>query len=609
MKDQCTLSNYQGFEVQHTKLHFKILFDEKRLLGRVDFKLKSLINSDKLILDTSYLEISSVLLNGKPTGYTQLERIEPYGSPLVIAGLSDEIFEISIEFSTTAKGTAVQFIKGDTGPYIFSQCQAIHARSLFPCFDTPGVKSTYTFSVESPYKCLMSGRPNEELSRDGVYYFDQPIPIPSYLVSITSGNLHEGDIGPRSKVYCELPNLQACKWEFEKDTENFIQIAENLIFDYEWDRFDSLVLPTSFPYGGMEIPNITHLTPTLICGDRSQVKVMAHELAHSWSGNLVTNSSWEHFWLNEGWTVYIERRILENIASKEHGPEYGEQVRQFQSILGWNSLVEAVNLIDPKFTTLVWDLNGVSPDDAFSKIPYEKGFNFIYYLENMVGGKAKFDPFIKHYFTTWRYKALDSEQFKSTFTEFYKDDKQVLESIDWDRWLHGQGLPPVIPKFDTTLADEVYALVNKWIDLTKKDLDTEFDQKEINEFDFNQQLLFLETLITKLEEIPKQKTIDLVSKLRAIYQNFENSKNCEIILLWHTLLIKYGNLNSIQDPVVVRFASWLGTVGRMKFVRPGYGLLDHVVDHEFAIDTFNQYCNSYHPICRTMVRKDLGLDN
>lgn len=606
MGDQCTLSNYQNFEVKHTTLHYKILFDEKKLLGKVDYKLR-LLNTDKLILDTSYLQIKSVKVNGKESSYTELERIEPYGSPLVIPVIG-ELADVSIEFATTSKGTAVQFIQGDTGPYVFSQCQAIHARSLFPCFDTPGVKSPYTFSVESPSKSLMSGRPNDELSRDSIYYFDQPIPIPSYLVSITSGNLHDADIGPRSKVYCELPNLEACKWEFEKDMENFIQIAEKLIFDYEWKRFDSLVLPTSFPYGGMEIPNITHLTPTLICHDRSQVKVMAHELAHSWSGNLVTNSSWEHFWLNEGWTVYIERRILENIAAAERGPEYGEQIRQFQSILGWNTLVESVDSMDAKYTSLVWDLSGVSPDDAFSRVPYEKGFNFVYYLETVVGGKANFDPFIKHYFTTWRYKALDSEQFKSTFVEFYKDKNIDTDVIDWDEWLHGQGLPPVIPKFDTTLADIVYSLADRWIDSVKK-TGTRFEQQEIDKFDFNQQLLFLETLINKLEKVTIEESTTLMENLRNSYTNFEKSETGEIVLLWHTLLIKFGHLNSIQNPVVTRFANWIGTVGRMKFVRPGYKLLDQTVDHQYAIDTFNGFSDRYHPICRTMVRKDLQLDD
>lgn len=601
MSDGCTLSNYQDFTVEHTKLHFKISFDNKSISGRVEYKLQA-NNTNDLVLDTSYLQIQSVTVNGKDAAFELKERVEPYGSPLVIA-LDTLVVDVSIEFSTTDQGTAIQFIQGDTGPYLFSQCQAIHARSLFPCFDTPGVKSPYTFTAESPSKCLMSGRLNTELSSNGHYHFDQPIPIPSYLVSITSGNLHDADIGPRSKVYCEPPNLEACKWEFEKDMENFIQIAEKLIFSYEWKRFDSVVLPSSFPYGGMEIPNMTHLTPTLICHDRSQVTVMAHELAHSWSGNLVTNSSWEHFWLNEGWTVYIERRILENIAAAEKGAEYGEKLRQFDAILGWNSLVDTVNSIDPKYTTLVWDLTGVSPDDAFSKVPYEKGFNFIYYLETLVGGKAAFDPFIKHYFTTWRNKSLDSDQFKSTFLNFYKGKSSSLDNIDWDTWLYGQGLPPVTPQFDTSLADSVYELVDRWVESRE----TNFTKEEVEAFDFNQQSLFLESLSKKLGELTKEESTKLTKKIKNTYSNFEKSENGEIVLLWNTLLIQHGQLNSESEPVVKRFSEWLGTVGRMKFVRPGYKLLKDYVNHEFAVKIFKVHFEKYHPICRAMVSKDLEL--
>jgi len=606
MVDGCSLSNSDAFRVNHTKLHFKVFFDAKRLSGTVEFDLERIHETPDLVLDTSYLEIDAVTVNGTDASYEIGDRIEPFGSPLKISVGSGDHLLVKIDFKTTDKVTAIQFIQGDTGDYIFSQCQAIHARSLFPCFDTPGVKSPYTFSVESPLVSLMSGRPNSEKTGNGVYYFDQPVPIPSYLVSITSGNLHSARIGPRSKVFCELPNLEACKWEFEKDMENFIQIAEKLIFDYEWGTFDSLVLPTSFPYGGMEIPNITQLTPTLISHDRTQVKVMAHELAHSWSGNLVTNSTWEHFWLNEGWTVYLERRILENIASREKGKEYGEKVRQFNSIMGWNTLVDAVNTMDAKFTSLVWDLKGVDPDDAFSRIPYEKGFNFIYYLEQVVGGKPNFDPFIKHYFTTWRYKALDSFQFKTTFIDFFKDKTEAIKDIDWDAWLFGTGLPPVIPKFDTTLADDVYALVKKWVEGTE-DPDLSFDEHEIGNLESNQQLLFLETLATLLEPIDSNKCKELIARLDKVYPKFDASENGEIILRWNTLLLKFGGYNKQHDEKVTKFASWLGTVGRMKFVRPGYKLLDQVVGHEYAVETFTRFENRYHPICRAMVKKDLQL--
>ncbi|KAK6205396.1 leukotriene A-4 hydrolase 1 [Scheffersomyces amazonensis] len=612
--DPCTYSNYTDFKVVLTDLSLDVSFETKTLNGKVIYYLESLKASKTLILDTSFLTISNVIVNNSKVQFDLKSGKAPFGSALHIplTTLSRRLV-VEIDFTTTEKCTAIQFIQGDTGPYIFSQCQAIHARSLFPCFDTPAVKSPYKFKATSPSVCTMSGRPQPS-SEQNTYIFDQPIPIPSYLVSITSGHLHKAPIGPRSDVYCELPKLKACQFEFEKDMETFIQIAEKLVFDYEWLRFDSLVLPSSFPYGGMEIPNMTQLTPTLISGDRTQVKVMAHELAHSWSGNLVTNCSWEHFWLNEGWTVYLERRILGAIAAveaKEEGKsnpeEYGEQVRHFNAIIGWNALVETVNEMDPKFTKLVWDLENGDPDDAFSRIPYEKGFNFLFHIETTLGGPKEFDAFIKYYFKKFRYTSLDSAQFIETLYEFYEplNKTHLLDKIDFDKWLFESGLPDY-PNFDTTLADQVYALVDKWVQYIKDGENgiLEFSEADVQAFEGNQEMLFIETLTDRFKDY--NVSIDLIRKLPEIYPKFAASANGEILARWNELLIKYGKFTSTDDQVIF-FANWVGSVGRMKYVRPGYKLLMTGVSKEFAIETFKKFEDKYHPICKTMVKKDLGL--
>ena len=438
--DPSTQSNYTDFKVNSTTLELSVSFEDKKIEGKVSYDLINKAHTGELILDTSVLIIKEVKVDGSVVTF-ELEEPKPVlGSALRFPIPQNPAVKVEVSFETTNKCTAIQFIKGDTGPYVFSQCQAIHARSLFPCFDTPAVKSPYKFIGKSPAKVTMSGRPVAS-DTPNVYEHDQPIPIPSYLVSITSGNLHKAPIGPRSDVYSEPTNLKQCQWEFEKDMESYIQIAEALVFDYEWERFDSLVLPSSFPYGGMEIPNMTQLTPTLICGDRTQTTVMAHELAHSWSGNLVTNCSWEHFWLNEGWTVYLERRILGAIAAKEaksqgksddESKAYGEQARQLDMISGWNSLVETCNTFDPQFTKLVIDLKGKDPDDSFSRITYEKGFFFLYHLETRLGGVEHFDPFIKYYFKKYRYQSLDTAQFVETLYEFFTPlgKKEILDNID-----------------------------------------------------------------------------------------------------------------------------------------------------------------------------------
>lgn len=624
--DPCTKSNYYDFKVLHTTFDFTVSFDSKSIYGKVRYNLKvaeNATNVKDLILDCSHLEIKLVKVNDLSADYKVCDRTEPLGSPLLI-NLPEDIgaqeFTVDVDYSTTEKCTALQFIRGDTGSYLFSQCQSIHARSLVPCFDTPAVKSSFTSRVKSPLPVLMSGRPVDSNEQD-LYCFSQPIPIPSYLFAIASGNLVSAPIGPRSKVYSETPNIKACQWEFEQDMEDFLQVAEKLAFKYEWQTFDVLVLPMSFPYGGMENPNITFATPSLICKDRSQVKVIAHELAHSWAGNLVTNCSWEHFWLNEGWTVYFERRILRGVAafkakrnnkalSDDDAEQYGEKYRHFSSILGWNGLEESMSSIPEDHTSLVWDLSNGDPDEFYSRIPYEKGFNFLYFLERSLGIE-EFDKFIPHYFMKFRYTSIDSFQFVDELYEFFepRGKKFILDQIDFKAWLFGKGLPEK-PDFDTSLVDQCTSLTEKWIASLKtiedpKQLLVQFDQeKDIMGFDANQHLVFLEDLCIKLE--PVDVNPQFVRAIIDIYPYYKQSENFEIIFDFNNLLIKNGKFSE-EDEIVKQFSNWLGTVGRMKYVRPGYRLLKQYVSNDLAKATFERFKDLYHPICKNLVRKDLEI--
>ncbi|CAI6869406.1 ANM_collapsed_G0047360.mRNA.1.CDS.1 [Saccharomyces cerevisiae] len=426
--DQSTLSNYKDFAVLHTDLNLSVSFEKSAISGSVTFQLKKLHEgknkSDELHLDTSYLDVQEVHIDGSKADFQIEQRKEPLGSRLVINNAScNDNFTLNIQFRTTDKCTALQWLnskqtKGGK-PYVFSQLEAIHARSLFPCFDTPSVKSTFTASIESPLPVVFSGIRIEDTSKDtNIYRFEQKVPIPAYLIGIASGDLSSAPIGPRSTVYTEPFRLKDCQWEFENDVEKFIQTAEKIIFEYEWGTYDILVNVDSYPYGGMESPNMTFATPTLIAHDRSNIDVIAHELAHSWSGNLVTNCSWNHFWLNEGWTVYLERRII--------GAIHGEPTRHFSALIGWSDLQNSIDSMrDPeRFSTLVQNLNdNTDPDDAFSTVPYEKGFNLLFHLETILGGKAEFDPFIRHYFKKFAKKSLDTFQFLDTLYEFYRKER------------------------------------------------------------------------------------------------------------------------------------------------------------------------------------------
>ncbi|KAJ6103246.1 hypothetical protein N7486_005673, partial [Penicillium sp. IBT 16267x] len=601
-RDPNTLSNYNNWRSTHITANFDILFDQKKLVGNVVHQFTSITDavSREIILDTSHLDIGSVKVDGQPSKWEFLPTLEPFGTPLKISleqGVKlNGTIEVDIAVKTTEKCTALQWLtpaqtSNKKHPYMFSQCQAIHARSIFPCQDTPDVKSTMDVNITSPLPVMTSGllTQSDETSQSGhkLYRFHQSVPIPSYLFAIASGDVSQASIGPRSVVATSPDKLEECKWELEADTENFINTIEKIVSPYVWGQYNVLILPPSFPYGGMENPIFTFATPSIISKDRQNIDVIAHELAHSWSGNLVTNASWEHFWLNEGWTVYLERRILAAI--------HGEAYRHFSAIIGWKSLTDSVEHFghDHEFTKLITDLKGKDPDDAFSSIPYEKGFNFLFYLENLVG-KPKFDKFIPHYFTTFQRKSLDSYDFKASILSFFQLDaeaSQLLNELDWDKWFYSPGLPPK-PEFDTSLVDVVYALAKKWETLPGSSFEPQVS--DLEGLTANQIVVFLEQILRWEQPLRPE-----LSKLMGEVYGLSKSENIEVSNLYFQVGMKAGD-ESVIEPTT----ELLGRIGRMKFVRPLYRNLQKM-NRPVALATFEKYKDFYHPICRGMVEKDL----
>ncbi|KAL9098607.1 MAG: hypothetical protein Q9163_005770 [Psora crenata] len=602
-RDPNTLSNYHQFITVHTIASLRIDFDRKILAGNVVLTLKSASKapSTEIVLDTSYLDIHDVKVDQLSCEWDLQPRTEPFGSPLRIKlgkTIEDgECVEVDIKTQTTEKCTALGWMDPTQArskhPYMYSQCQAIHARSVIPCQDTPDVKSTYEFNITSPLPVIASGLATgvkEVKGNDGTktYMARQDIPIPSYLFALASGDIQMAPIGPRSKVATSPEGLQAAKWEFEESTEKYIQTLEKIVYPYQWTEYNLLVLPPSFPYGGMENPVTTYVTPTTVSGDRENVDVVAHELSHSYSGNLATAATWMDFWLNEGWTTYLERRLQAAL--------FGGPYRDFSAIIGWKALTDSVNSFgkEHEFTKLIPNLHGRDPDDAFSSVPYEKGYTFLSYLEAQVG-KDKWNEYIPHYFTTFARRSLTSAEFRDNLISFFASDSTataVLNAVDWDAWFYAPGLPPK-PDFDTSLADVCYELAGKWEKAETEDFKPA--ASDVEGWKANQLVVFLNCV----KEFAKPLTQEQAQSMGRVY-GFFNSQNIEVTARYFAVGLRS------RDPAVYQpTADLLGHVGRMKFVRPLYKQLNEA-DRKLALETFHKNKDFYHPICRGLVEKDLS---
>ncbi|KAI4466578.1 leukotriene a-4 hydrolase [Holotrichia oblita] len=485
---------------------------------------------------------------------------------------------------------------GKQHPYVFSQFQAISARSFLPCQDTPFVKTEYEAAISVPdgLTAIMSAicdssRPlGGRVSMKHLFHFVQNIPIPSYLIAIAIGALESRDIGPRTKVWSEKEMIDAAVYEFA-NTEHQLRTAEEICGPYVWGRYDLLVLPPSFPFGAMENPCLTFVTPTLLAGDRSLAHGIGHEIAHSWSGNLVTNANFEHFWLNEGFTMLIERKIVGRLEN--------EHLQDFQAHDGLQELKDTIRRLgeDNPLTQLVVNLTTIHPDEAYSIVPYEKGQLFLRYLERVVGGPEHFEPFLRKYFDTFKYKSITTD----TFRNFYESNfahVDAIKHIDWQKWLYCPGFPPVIPDFDMTY-------VKVCSDFNKRFI--EWDGVSAIPFtDDDVASLRMEQLIHLLQKIVAEEP-QSIDKLRKFEEKFKlkSVKNAEIKYRWLRIGLQSHWEDKIQETL-----DWLVEVGRMKYARPLYrALYDWDVSRQRAIDSYmSNKDNMMHVLAYTL-SKDLKL--
>nr|XP_002123481.1 leukotriene A-4 hydrolase [Ciona intestinalis] len=595
-------------KIQHINIDWTVDFERTLLSGSVEL-LFNVLQDDisSITLDSKDLHIKKISNGQVELKYSFGDKHKAFGSALTVTlpapvNKGAEL-TLHIEYETSSNASALQWLTkeqtaGKMHPYMFSQCQAIHARSLLPCQDSPSVKATYSskVTVQDPLVALMSAlqcwdksSKNENGEKVKTYKFTQKVPTPSYLIAIVVGLLESRDIGPRSKVWSEKEFVEKAAHEFA-ETEKMLAAGEELGGPYVWGQYDLLVLPPSFPYGGMENPCLTFVTPTLLAGDRSLANVIAHEIAHSWTGNLVTNHTWEDFWLNEGHTVFLERKIMSRLN--------GEKTRHFDAFNGLSSLrysIETFGETSP-YTKLVIKLDDVDPDDSFSSVPYEKGHTLLFYLENLLGGPSVFEPFLLSYINKFKFKSVSTSQWKEHLYEFFNDKRAVLDSVDWDDWFNSPGMPKNIPDYDQTLVKECSALACRWAKASTSDFSS-FKSNDLDNFTSRQKMAFLGELVLKDPLTPQH--IDAMEKL----YHFSSSGNSEIKFRWLRLGIR-----ACAKCVIKPALEMVAAQGRMKFTRPLYrdlGAWDESRDQ--AIECFKRNKPAMHSTTAGLIEKDLKI--
>lgn len=545
------------------------------LTARVDFEARILDASvtlhfrapaqGTLDLDTRDLTIAKVVDDKKRILPFVVHPAEPHlGARLSIA-LTEQTERVTIAYKTSPDASALQWLPG----FLYTQCQAIHARSLIPLQDTPRLRVTYSLALEVPAPYVAVAAAADRGHSGTTFRFEMPQPIPPYLFAFAVGDLVSRDLSPRSRVWAQPAVVERAAWEFA-GVEAFIDAAEALFGPYDWERFDILTMPMAFPYGGMENPRLTFLTPTLLAGDRSLVSVVAHELAHSWTGNLVTNANAEHFWLNEGFTMYAERRIVEATE--------GAGVASLHAALGRRELDESLARFaaTPEMTKLRTHLEGVDPDDCYSLIPYEKGYFFLCALEAAVGRPA-FEAWLKTYLAAFRFGAITTDDFKAHFEAAHPG---VLARVNATAWLDQPGVPAsaAAPRSDRLAAIEAMTGVIP-------PADAAWTATEWSLY---------------LENQARPASTELLAALDA---RLTGSGNYDVLVAWLTLALQSG-----YRPVLPRAIAVLGEVGRMKYLRPLYtALLADAGTADLARAAFRDNRASYHPIARSMVEGLAGF--
>jgi len=587
--DPLSYARYDQVRTTDLHLDLKADFSHKMLSGYAELTLNWIDkNARTLVLDTNELNISKVqVLNaaGRWTAVSfMLDRLDVEKGRALRIALPFQPQKVRVYYRTAPSATALQWMNPEQTmsgkrPFMFSQSEEINARSWAPVQDTPAVRFTYSARIEAPagMRVVMSAENDQQATGAGGWKFKMTQPIPSYLLAIAIGEIDVRNVGPRSAVYAEPQRIDAAAAELV-DTEKMIAAAEGLYGPYRWERYDMIVLPPSFPIGGMENPRMTFLTPTMIAGDRSLVDLIAHELAHSWSGNLVTNASWKHFWLNEGFTTYVTTRIVEKL--------YGEEVAEMNLQVEQNEAMASLAKIPlAKQALLTRDPDTSAASYTDSNLVYPKGAWLLRTLEQRAG-RDVFDPFLRGWFDQHAFQSATTQEFVDYLKKNLLDaHPEIMSQSELDEWLYGPGIPATAKHAASPRLAALDAQRDAWL---KGELPTaELPAKNWIALEW---MHFLNGIDGKASAVQMQQ----------LDQAFALGKTGNNEIAYRFLLSSVKAGYNVREPL----NKFLMSVGRQKFVVPLYAaLLKNPNDKDWAKSLYLKARTHYHPVTQASVDK------
>ncbi|MDK6078142.1 M1 family metallopeptidase [Massilia varians] len=591
--DPLSYAKYDQVKTTALHLDLKADFARKTLAGYADLTLNWIDKSaTTLDLDTRELKISKIEAQDakgawKPVKYT-LDKLDTEKGQALHVALPGQPGKVRIHYQTAPTAPALQWLTpkqtmSGKYPFMFSQSQPIAARSFVPIQDTPAVRFTYTARIQAPegMRVVMSADNDPKATGKGGWKFTMPQPVPSYLIAIGIGELEARTLGPRTGVYAEPMRIKAAEYELA-DTEKMVAAAESLYGPYRWGRYDMLVLPPSFPIGGMENPRLTFLTPTMIAGDRSLVDLVSHELAHSWSGNLVTNASWKHWWLNEGFTTYVTTRILEKM--------YGEEVATMNLQLEQEEALDSLKDIPKAKQALVTrDPDTSSEHYTDEGLAYPKGAWFLRTLEQRAG-RAAFDTFLRSWFDQHAFQSVTTDQFVAFLrANLLAKNPKIMSDAELDEWLYGPGIPASATRAVSTRLAKLNDTTARWL---KGDITTA--QLPAKDWNAAEWMKFLNDIDNKadaarLEELDKA-------------YGLARTGNNEVAFRFYRASVHAG-----YRGIRPNLDAFLMSVGRQKFVVPLYGALRaNADDRAWAERVYKAARERYHPETQGSVDKQMN---